>query len=90
MIGLPCLPLFEQSLDGEFRKGLTRIGAVDVVMINLILVVSNVCLLVVFSLIFDALQGYGKPSVLHATIVIFLEFFAWGLLTSPTIQVTIN
>ena len=32
-------------------------------------------------------QGYEKPSVMHATVVIFLEFFAWGLLTSPTIQV---
>ncbi|XP_065657824.1 hippocampus abundant transcript 1 protein [Hydra vulgaris] len=28
-----------------------------------------------------------KPSVYHATVVIFLEFFAWGLLTSPTITV---
>ena len=35
------------------------------------------------------MQGYGKPSVIHATVVIFLEFFAWGLLTSPTIQVNI-
>jgi len=35
----------------------------------------------------EGLDGYGKPSVVHATIVIFLEFFAWGLLTSPTIQV---
>lgn len=32
------------------------------------------------------MQGYGKPSVFHATVVIFLEFFAWGLLTSPTIE----
>ena len=36
----------------------------------------------------DFFQGYGKPSVMHATVVIFLEFFAWGLLTSPTIEVT--
>lgn len=29
-----------------------------------------------------------KPSVYHATVVIFLEFFAWGLLTSPTMTVS--
>ncbi|XP_063083429.1 hippocampus abundant transcript-like protein 1 isoform X1 [Cavia porcellus] len=29
------------------------------------------------------LQGFGRPSVYHAAIVIFLEFFAWGLLTTP-------
>ncbi|CAI8005978.1 Hippocampus abundant transcript 1 protein [Geodia barretti] len=34
----------------------------------------------------DVVEGYGRPSVVHATIVIFLEFFAWGLLTSPTIE----
>lgn len=34
----------------------------------------------------DIVEGYGKPSVFHAIVVIFLEFFAWGLLTSPTIQ----
>ncbi|XP_031574467.1 hippocampus abundant transcript 1 protein-like [Actinia tenebrosa] len=31
--------------------------------------------------------GIGKPNVYHATIVIFLEFFAWGLLTSPMLTV---
>ncbi|XP_057299408.1 hippocampus abundant transcript 1 protein-like isoform X2 [Hydractinia symbiolongicarpus] len=35
----------------------------------------------------DAVEGMDKPSVYHATVVIFLEFFAWGLLTSPTITV---
>lgn len=30
-------------------------------------------------------QGIGSPSVYHAVIVIFLEFFAWGLLTAPTL-----
>eukprot|EP00117_Sycon_ciliatum_P039074 scpid53156/ scgid28931/ Hippocampus abundant transcript-like protein 1 len=29
--------------------------------------------------------GPQKPSIHHATVVIFLEFFAWGLLTSPGI-----
>ncbi|OWF45741.1 hippocampus abundant transcript 1 protein-like [Mizuhopecten yessoensis] len=29
----------------------------------------------------------SQPSVYHALIVIFLEFFAWGLLTSPMIMV---
>ena len=32
-------------------------------------------------------QGFGHPSLFHATVVIFLEFFAWGLMTSPTINV---
>nr|XP_032812091.1 hippocampus abundant transcript 1 protein-like [Petromyzon marinus] len=32
-------------------------------------------------------QGFGQPSVYHAVIVIFLEFFAWGLLTAPTLTV---
>lgn len=34
-------------------------------------------------------SGVGEPSVYHALIVIFLEFFAWGLLTMPIIQ-TLN
>ncbi|XP_006872653.1 PREDICTED: hippocampus abundant transcript-like protein 1-like [Chrysochloris asiatica] len=34
-----------------------------------------------------ALQGLGRPSVYHAAIVIFLEFFAWGLLTTPMLTV---
>uniref|UniRef100_A0A8C1ZEE6 Major facilitator superfamily (MFS) profile domain-containing protein n=1 Tax=Cyprinus carpio TaxID=7962 RepID=A0A8C1ZEE6_CYPCA len=32
-------------------------------------------------------QGIGKPSVYHAVVVIFLEFFAWGLLTTPMLTV---
>lgn len=32
-------------------------------------------------------QGYGKASVYHATIIIFLEYFAWGLLTGPMLNV---
>lgn len=35
-------------------------------------------------------SGFGKPSVYHATVVIFLEFFAWGLLTSPMLTVLHN
>ncbi|XP_064604210.1 hippocampus abundant transcript 1 protein-like isoform X2 [Liolophura sinensis] len=31
--------------------------------------------------------GIGQPSIYHALVVIFLEFFAWGLLTSPIITV---
>ena len=31
--------------------------------------------------------GIGQPSVYHALVVIFLEFFAWGLLTNPMITV---
>ncbi|XP_026054341.1 hippocampus abundant transcript 1 protein-like [Carassius auratus] len=30
-------------------------------------------------------QGFSSPSVYHAVIVIFLEFFAWGLLTAPVL-----
>lgn len=33
-------------------------------------------------------SGIGEPSVYHALIVIFLEFFAWGLLTMPVISVS--
>ena len=36
----------------------------------------------------DFFQGFGKPNVYHATVVIFLEFFAWGLLTSPMLTVS--
>uniref|UniRef100_A0A7M4EVR8 Major facilitator superfamily domain containing 14B n=1 Tax=Crocodylus porosus TaxID=8502 RepID=A0A7M4EVR8_CROPO len=32
-------------------------------------------------------QGIGQPSVYHAVVVIFLEFFAWGLLTTPMLTV---
>ncbi|KAK0168358.1 hypothetical protein PV327_002170 [Microctonus hyperodae] len=32
-------------------------------------------------------SGVGEPSVYHALVVIFLEFFAWGLLTMPIISV---
>jgi len=36
-----------------------------------------------------AMQKYGlfQPSVYHALIVIFLEFFSWGLVISPVILV---
>lgn len=34
-------------------------------------------------------SGIGEPSVYHALVVIFLEFFAWGLLTMPVISVSI-
>lgn len=32
-------------------------------------------------------SGIGSPSLYHALVVIFLEFFAWGLLTMPLISV---
>lgn len=31
--------------------------------------------------------GIGEASIYHALVVIFLEFFAWGLLTSPMINI---
>uniref|UniRef100_A0ACB8EQW1 Hippocampus abundant transcript-like protein 1 n=1 Tax=Sphaerodactylus townsendi TaxID=933632 RepID=A0ACB8EQW1_9SAUR len=36
---------------------------------------------------FSLQQGFGRPSVYHAVVVIFLEFFAWGLLTTPMLSV---
>ncbi|XP_023944588.1 hippocampus abundant transcript 1 protein [Bicyclus anynana] len=33
------------------------------------------------------MSGIGEPSVFHALVVIFLEFFAWGLLTMPIMTV---
>ncbi|XP_076462533.1 hippocampus abundant transcript 1 protein-like [Babylonia areolata] len=35
----------------------------------------------------DGTSGVGLASTYHALIVIFLEFFAWGLLTSPVISI---
>ncbi|XP_069785131.1 hippocampus abundant transcript 1 protein-like isoform X2 [Narcine bancroftii] len=35
----------------------------------------------------SAPHGIGRPSVYHAVVVIFLEFFAWGLLTTPMLTV---
>lgn len=32
-------------------------------------------------------SGIGEPSLYHALVIIFLEFFAWGLLTFPMITV---
>ncbi|XP_016997114.2 hippocampus abundant transcript 1 protein [Drosophila takahashii] len=32
-----------------------------------------------------SISGVGKPSVAHILIVVFLEYFAWGLLTMPMI-----
>lgn len=37
---------------------------------------------------FSQSSGIGEPSVYHALVVIFLEFFAWGLLTMPVINVS--
>lgn len=38
--------------------------------------------------VFQLQQGIGRPSVYHAVVVIFLEFFAWGLLTMPMLTVS--
>uniref|UniRef100_A0AAX7TWA1 Major facilitator superfamily (MFS) profile domain-containing protein n=1 Tax=Astatotilapia calliptera TaxID=8154 RepID=A0AAX7TWA1_ASTCA len=45
---------------------------------------THVC---VVSLSFQLQQGIGRPSVYHAVVVIFLEFFSWGLLTTPMLTV---
>ena len=34
-------------------------------------------------------SGIGKASFIHALVVIFLEFFAWGLLTDQVITVSL-
>ncbi|XP_050433214.1 hippocampus abundant transcript 1 protein isoform X2 [Adelges cooleyi] len=31
-------------------------------------------------------SGIGKPSIYHALIITFLEYFSWGLLTLPTVS----
>lgn len=41
-----------------------------------------------FSVGISQSAGIGEPSVYHALVVIFLEFFAWGLLTMPLITVS--
>ncbi|XP_076440263.1 hippocampus abundant transcript 1 protein-like isoform X2 [Babylonia areolata] len=33
------------------------------------------------------MSGIGQASTYHALVIIFLEFFAWGLLTSPVISI---
>lgn len=33
-------------------------------------------------------SGIGKPSIFHALVIIFLEYFAWSLLTLPVISVS--
>uniref|UniRef100_A0A8P4GFF4 Hippocampus abundant transcript 1 protein n=1 Tax=Dicentrarchus labrax TaxID=13489 RepID=A0A8P4GFF4_DICLA len=40
-----------------------------------------------FSCFFIGKPCIGRPSVYHAVVVIFLEFFAWGLLTTPMLTV---
>jgi hypothetical protein len=45
-------------------------------------------LLFLIILIFKS-SGIGKASFVHALIVIFLEFFAWGLLTDQVITVSL-
>ena len=47
------------------------------------------CLLLFLTAFFPfQLQGFGQPSVYHAAIIIFFEFFAWGLLTTPMLTVS--
>lgn len=46
--------------------------------------------IVFFSFLFTQTSGLGQASIYHALVVIFLEFFAWGLLTSPIISVSVT
>ncbi|KAF3851567.1 hypothetical protein F7725_013339 [Dissostichus mawsoni] len=43
--------------------------------------------LAVMERIVEMTQGRGRAKVTHAVVVIFLEFFAWGLLTTPMLTV---
>lgn len=49
---------------------------------------SNTILIEKYVLFEFQSAGIGEPSVYHALVVIFLEFFAWGLLTMPVITVS--
>uniref|UniRef100_A0A8P4KD37 Major facilitator superfamily (MFS) profile domain-containing protein n=1 Tax=Dicentrarchus labrax TaxID=13489 RepID=A0A8P4KD37_DICLA len=40
-----------------------------------------------FAPLFPPQHGRGRAKVTHAVVVIFLEFFAWGLLTTPMLTV---
>uniref|UniRef100_A0A671UNG0 Hippocampus abundant transcript-like protein 1 n=1 Tax=Sparus aurata TaxID=8175 RepID=A0A671UNG0_SPAAU len=40
-----------------------------------------------FDSLFSPQHGRGRARVTHAVVVIFLEFFAWGLLTTPMLTV---
>lgn len=35
-------------------------------------------------------RSVGQAKVAHAVVVIFMEFFAWGLLTTPMLTVSIK
>lgn len=61
--------------------------AVSQVRSNLLIDVSAINHCVLFGVL--QTSGIGEPSVFHALVVIFLEFFAWGLLTVPIIAVSI-
>lgn len=41
-----------------------------------------------FDSLFSPQHGRGRARVTHAVVVIFLEFFAWGLLTTPMLTVS--
>jgi len=41
-------------------------------------------------LIFVKKSGIGKPSIFHALVIIFLEYFAWSILTLPIISVSLK
>ena len=47
----------------------------------LVLLISN-------QVIYSQVIGSGKPSVHHAAVVLFLEFFAFGLLAIPMLDVS--
>uniref|UniRef100_A0A3B5KKB8 Hippocampus abundant transcript 1 protein n=1 Tax=Takifugu rubripes TaxID=31033 RepID=A0A3B5KKB8_TAKRU len=49
--------------------------------------IFSLCLLTTSLFVSSQPQGIGEPSVYHAVVVIFLEFFAWGLLTTPMLTV---
>ncbi|KAM8983506.1 hippocampus abundant transcript-like protein 1 [Ara ararauna] len=78
----PPAPAWEEEGEEAAREG--GGGVVVVGRDGCIMLVKKVGLKACSS---GAQQGIGRPSVCHALVVIFLEFFAWGLLTTPMLTV---
>jgi hypothetical protein len=60
-----------------------------VIVLIIIIIVNFILFYLIFSIFILKSSGIGKASFIHALIVIFLEFFAWGLLTDQVITVIV-
>ena len=58
---------------------------------TIVYLLAAIYLKALYEFIVFVLQNAGvcQASTYHALVVIFLEFFAWGLLTSPVISVSL-